>query len=397
MSFFTKKSFSDLTSPELYKTQDMQTQQSCSSSTQFSQSTEFSEVSSRNLNFTIRVDPQKDFNIFGSQSQTTQFFKIPRLSLSQEQNGKENDQAELIFYENSSQLFDEASEEMDETENETLSTFYSAVSAETSSTYLDSTLSHSQGDDFSLQQAKSSQQTLSFKDDSQSQESSFCSQQQSQIQSGSSFSTERESQNLQRASSVILIDEDDETIQNINCPHVPPSITKLYKEVKENYSDWVFISLITGQLCIEWFPSPAYHDLKLCLLLSLVSINQSPIPIIAVGQETSHANIIMKHIGKFANRFVTSTLADFEKTSIKPNGTIEAGPLLMAKGGILFIGDWSRLNQKAVLKLLREIETGAVTTEKVQQRVPLECSIWSYWSNSTKAKKDFADINQFLK
>jgi hypothetical protein len=121
-----------------------------------------------------------------------------------------------------------------------------------------------------------------------------------------------------------------------------------------------------------------------------------PMPIVTVGQETSNACIIMNAVGRFAERFVMSTLNFDGSTVAKNHQVIEAGPHLMARNGIFFIGDWSRLPPKNVMKLLREIETGQILTEKVQQLEPLECAIWTYWSCSAKIKKDQATINQFI-
>lgn len=199
-------------------------------------------------------------------------------------------------------------------------------------------------------------------------------------------------QESQQASSFVTRSNDIDDCQ------VPQSILHLYSTLRENFSDSTFISILAGQLCNEIFPSGAYKNLKLSLLLSLASINSgsAPIPIVAVGKETSHGNLIMNSIGQFADRFVTS-LMNFEGSTVDSTGTIEAGPLLLAKSGVLFLGDWARLPQKSVMKLLREIENGLVTTEKVQQTSPLECAVWTFWSCSTKIKKDVESINQFMK
>ena len=114
-----------------------------------------------------------------------------------------------------------------------------------------------------------------------------------------------------------------------------------------------------------------------------------------MGQETSHASTIMNTVGRYADRFITSPL-NFEVSTVKASGEIEAGPYLLAKGGIWLINDWSCLSTKAATKLLREIENKQIVIEKVQQTVPLECSIWTIWSCSSKIKKDIASINQFM-
>lgn len=189
-----------------------------------------------------------------------------------------------------------------------------------------------------------------------------------------------------------------EQILDDDSPDLPRSIRELFSSVKTNHSDWTFMSILSGQLCHGSLPMSAYSNLKMSLLLSLASINaaKSPIPIVAVGQETSHANMIMKSVGAFADRFIT-TLLNFDGSSVTRQGVIEAGPLLMARHGVFYIGDWSGLSPKVITKLLREIETGQVTTEKVQQSLPLDCSTWTYWCGSKNMKKDSTVIDQFIK
>ena len=179
---------------------------------------------------------------------------------------------------------------------------------------------------------------------------------------------------------------------------IPESISILHKTVRQHHSDWAYLSVLSGQLCGDFFPMNAYKNLKLSLLLSLASINvnSTPVPIVAIGKETSHANLLMTKIGQLADRFLTS-LINFEGSTVETCGTIHAGPLLLARGGVIYIGDWSRLPAKTVMKLLREVETGQVMTEKVQQSAPLECAVWTFWSCSAKIKRDATTINQFMK
>lgn len=103
----------------------------------------------------------------------------------------------------------------------------------------------------------------------------------------------------------------------------------------------------------------------------------------------------MNTMGKFAQRFVTSSLPLFEGCLIKQK-SFEAGSILMAKGGVMFVGDWSRVQPKNAMKLLREIETGQVTSEGMQQSLPLKCAVWGFWSGSKKMKKDISSLNQFI-
>lgn len=188
---------------------------------------------------------------------------------------------------------------------------------------------------------------------------------------------------------------DDDSSEPDDDSIIPKSILQMFKELKKEYSDWTFVSTLVGCLCNDSFPMGTYNNLKLSLLLSIVSVGQSePIAIVAIGSETSHANTLMNSVGKLAQRFVRSTMAVFESSTDVTN---IAGPLLMAKTGVFSIGDWSRLPSNTALKMYREIETGCVIAEKLQQSDVLECAVWTYWSSSTKFKKDLSSINKFMK
>lgn len=94
-------------------------------------------------------------------------------------------------------------------------------------------------------------------------------------------------------------------------------------------------------------------------------------------------------------RFLTS-VSTFNGASVNKSVT-EAGPLLMAKNGVFYVGDWSRLPIKNVTSLLRDIETGRVIIDKSQQKPhSLDCAVWSYWCCNTAPKKDLTTLNQFM-
>lgn len=85
---------------------------------------------------------------------------------------------------------------------------------------------------------------------------------------------------------------------------IPQSIINMYTMIRKNYSDWVFVYAMTAQLCSDYFPTGTYFNLKQSLLLSIASLNGSvpPLQIIALGRNTSDANIAMNSIGSLAER-----------------------------------------------------------------------------------------------
>jgi hypothetical protein len=171
----------------------------------------------------------------------------------------------------------------------------------------------------------------------------------------------------------------------------------LYTEIKGHYSDWTFISILSGQLCTDKFPMGSYHNLKLALLLSLASSSENPLHIMAIGSEMSNANMIMHELGELAERFVPVTNKTSDGIIIKKNGTCEAGSLIMATHGISFIGYWEQLKPKIKTQLIREIETNTLLVQKAQKYVGLESAIWAHWNYAKKIKKDIAAVDQFIK
>lgn len=178
-----------------------------------------------------------------------------------------------------------------------------------------------------------------------------------------------------------------------NIAALPNVIIEIYSEVKKEYSNFTFTSIIAGQLCTDIFPLGAYNHLKLALLMSIVS--DKMLNIMAIGREVTHASTIMDHIGVYSQRFLR--ISNFDAITVNNNQVIEAGPLAIATNGIGFLGNWQRIPQKASIKLLREIETKMILLDKIQIHYPMRTTVWTYWNFTSKLKKDLASISQFIK
>ena len=92
------------------------------------------------------------------------------------------------------------------------------------------------------------------------------------------------------------------------------------------------------------------------LLLSIASVGpdpkKTPIPIVAVGVNTGDSSSIMNEVGKYADRFVNA-LINITGATIDKNNSVEAGPLLLAKNGVCFLGDWSMKRSNDTQQVLR--------------------------------------------
>lgn len=99
-----------------------------------------------------------------------------------------------------------------------------------------------------------------------------------------------------------------ETQQYLLGPSImPQSIIDLHKQIKDSgLSDWSFVYALAAQSCQEFMPMSYNVTLKTSLLLSIASIDaaseMSPIPIIALGRDSTSANSVMSFMGNFAQR-----------------------------------------------------------------------------------------------
>lgn len=124
------------------------------------------------------------------------------------------------------------------------------------------------------------------------------------------------------------------------------------------------------------------------------NINRPPIPIVAITSDTYMTDYLMRNIGQLGLRFLGS-LDDVKSISL--NNWIQADPFLMARGGIYYVGDWTRLKLKRTETIFKNIECSTVALEKTTQNFPLEAAIWTHWRSFKYGVKDQQMFNKFLK
>lgn len=129
-----------------------------------------------------------------------------------------------------------------------------------------------------------------------------------------------------------------------NLQGVPTSILRFFEASRQNSTDWTFVYSLAAQLSYKIYPMNSYMNLKLSLLLSIASVGpdpkKAPMPIVAVGLNAGDASAIMNQVANLANRFVNA-LVDITGATINKDNCIEAGPLLLAKSGVCYLGDWA--------------------------------------------------------
>ncbi|KAM7346688.1 meiotic 218 isoform 2-T4 [Cochliomyia hominivorax] len=179
---------------------------------------------------------------------------------------------------------------------------------------------------------------------------------------------------------------------------IPFSVSRLYEIVTKKYSDFAFIYSLSSQLCQERVPMECFVILKMGLLLSLVSIgnneNRPPIPIVAITNDIYTTDYLMSNIGQLASRFIGPL---YEIRSSFCNNLGASDSVLLARGGVNYIGDWTRLKLKKTDVIFKNIECSSVFVDKSSISYPLESAIWTHWRSFKYGVKDHQIFNKFLK
>ncbi|KAL5012373.1 hypothetical protein ScPMuIL_010924 [Solemya velum] len=188
---------------------------------------------------------------------------------------------------------------------------------------------------------------------------------------------------------------------------LPVNILKIYEDRKS--SPWSFAlslaCIFGGRVCAVG----TYVKLKLGILLSLVSQGDNkyrPLHVLAVGNDTEILFRLLEYGKTFSRRAVNfSSNADLcgKVTKDKYKNSpffMEAGGLELARGGLCYLGDLSRLKKSirdeltAVLgssRILLDIEgkfTGGLP-QKLDQ--PLMCQVWGYSDTIVPKKSQNGD------
>lgn len=179
---------------------------------------------------------------------------------------------------------------------------------------------------------------------------------------------------------------------------IPLSVSKLFDQITSHFSDFAFVFAVAAQMCQDLLPMDSFIHLKIGLLLSLASIEvegrRPPISIIALGKESSSANLLMTNIGNAARKFVSPT-EDFTTGQVKDN-FVKFGPLQLARTGICYIGNWNRLKPQLLDKMFKSLETGKLIIEGSTMSMPLQCAVWGYWNAYKHNTKDQHVFNKFF-
>ncbi|XP_053948303.1 uncharacterized protein LOC128856897 [Anastrepha ludens] len=189
----------------------------------------------------------------------------------------------------------------------------------------------------------------------------------------------------------------------VDATMVPASVKQLYDIVRAQYSDFAFVYSLSAQLCQDRVPMDCFVNLKMGLLLSLASISSNPdrppVPIIAFGSDTYMANFLLTNVAQLAARFVgpADDVKPISNSTYRNCNWLVADPIILAKGGVYFVGDWSRLKLTRADQIFRIIECSRVPLNRSSKTCPLECALWTHWRSSKGDAKDQQTFNKVVK
>ncbi|XP_071086744.1 minichromosome maintenance domain-containing protein 2-like [Haliotis cracherodii] len=187
---------------------------------------------------------------------------------------------------------------------------------------------------------------------------------------------------------------------------LPESLVCLYSDRRD--SPWSFSLSLAYVFGGEIAPPGSYLQLKLGLMLSLATVSEEkPLHILGIGSEVETIQRLMDYGRQFCDRSVChmagchltgKVISDRHETAPY---FIEGGSLLLAAGGVCFLGELGRLKKKvqehlqAVLGSTKVyLELGSKHTGGLPQRTvqPLTCQIWGYSDNKPNKGKTSDDL-----
>ncbi|XP_043204648.1 minichromosome maintenance domain-containing protein 2-like isoform X2 [Amphibalanus amphitrite] len=179
---------------------------------------------------------------------------------------------------------------------------------------------------------------------------------------------------------------------------ISPVIETLYHD--RRFSPWSFALSLAYVFASGLSPAGTYFRLKLGMLLSLVAcgaIRHSRLqPLLAVGPDVGSLVRLLSHGAGLARRCVRHTCpGPLAGRAARPavggaaRAELEAGSLLLARGGVCLLGDLSKYRREALHTLQKGLEVGSVsvvcpaslsgTGRPESVSMPLLCQPWAVY------------------
>uniref|UniRef100_UPI00358EF11C minichromosome maintenance domain-containing protein 2 n=1 Tax=Myxine glutinosa TaxID=7769 RepID=UPI00358EF11C len=186
---------------------------------------------------------------------------------------------------------------------------------------------------------------------------------------------------------------------------VPASMQKLHAQTRG--SPWAFTGCLAQAFAGEIVPPRTMCTIKLALLLSLAGTGHEQqtadfVDLLIIGRDTLILDRLMVYAAGLSCRCIRHQACNemFAVVSQDSHGTgtasIQAGSVVLARGGICFLGDMSLFKKDKILALQGMLESRTIVLgiprrfgEDIAQEssIPIQCAIWGIDNPSTVARK----------
>ena len=171
----------------------------------------------------------------------------------------------------------------------------------------------------------------------------------------------------------------------------PPSFNTKITQLLENreWSAWSFVISLAYVFCENLVPTGAFLQLRLALLLSLVSDSSARMNVMAIGDEDLVFSRLMSEGVKMAEGEVYTSNVSLTGSVSKGHLTyLEGGLLHHARDSVLYLGDVLTLTKSVRESLVKTVETHSVTSPPpLSSSQPLTTALWAMASTSSVQMK----------
>ena len=180
-----------------------------------------------------------------------------------------------------------------------------------------------------------------------------------------------------------------EVISTDNCCPVnpPPAFNSKIAQLLQNreWSAWSFVVSLAYVFCENLVPTGAFLQLRLALLLSLVSDSSARLNVMAVGEEDLiFSRLMSEGVRMVEGGVYTSNVSLTGSVSKGSLSYLEAGLLHQARDSVLYLGDVLTLKPSVRESLVKTVETRSVSSPPpLTSSQPLTTALWAMASTSS--------------
>ena len=176
------------------------------------------------------------------------------------------------------------------------------------------------------------------------------------------------------------------------CPvfHPPAVTTKIHQLLlNRDWSAWSFVVSLAYVFCENLVPTGSFLQLRLALLLSLVSDSTDRLNVMAIGDEDLVFSRLMSEGVKMVQGEIYSSNVSLAGNVSKGHlPYLECGLLHQARDSVLYLGDVLTLKHSLRESLVKTVETRSVTSPPpLTSSQPLTTALWAMASTSSAQLK----------